>query len=61
MLTTNQLRQVARLSGARDIGNVEIDVILTYVLQLFAEKGVMDGCDGEAGRERLISTWRRIW
>lgn len=29
MLTANQLRQVAGRSGARDIGNVEIDVILT--------------------------------
>ena len=40
MLTANQLRQVAGRSGARDIGNVEIDVILTYVLQLFAEKSI---------------------
>lgn len=42
MLTANQLRQVAGRSGARDIGNIEIDVILTYLLQLFAEKGIMD-------------------
>ena len=42
MLTANQLRQVAGRSGARDIGNVEIDVILSYLLQLFAEKGIMD-------------------
>ncbi len=42
MLTANQLRQVAAVSGARDIGNVEIDVILTYLLQLFSEKGVTE-------------------
>lgn len=42
MLTGSQLRQVAGRSGARDIGNVEIDVILTYLLQLFAEKGILD-------------------
>jgi predicted nucleotidyltransferase component of viral defense system len=42
MLRANQLRQVAGRSGARDIGNVEIDVILTYLFQLFAEKGIMD-------------------
>jgi predicted nucleotidyltransferase component of viral defense system len=42
MLTANQLRQVAGRSGARDIGNVEIDVILTYLIQLFAEKNIMD-------------------
>jgi predicted nucleotidyltransferase component of viral defense system len=42
MLTTNDLRKVAARSGARDIGNVEIDVILTHLLQLFMEKGVMD-------------------
>ncbi len=40
MLTANQLRQVAARSGARDIGNVEIDVLLTYLLQLFSEKGI---------------------
>ena len=34
MLTTAQLRQVAARSGARDIANVEIDVILTYLLHL---------------------------
>ena len=42
MLTANQLRQVASRSGARDIGNIEIDVILTYLLQLFAEKGIIE-------------------
>ena len=42
MLTANRLRQVAGRSGARDIGNVEIDRILTYLPQLFAEKGIMD-------------------
>jgi len=35
MLTTDELRRVAARSGARDIGKVEIDVILTHVLQLF--------------------------
>ena len=29
MLTANDLRKVAARSGARDIGNVEIDVIRT--------------------------------
>lgn len=42
MLTLNQLRQVAARSGARDINNVEIDVLLTYLLQLFTEKGLME-------------------
>jgi predicted nucleotidyltransferase component of viral defense system len=42
MLTVNQLRQVAARSGARDIANVEIDVLLTYLLQLFTEKGLME-------------------
>ncbi len=42
MLTAQQLRQVAARSGARDIANVEIDVILTHLLQLFHEKGLMD-------------------
>jgi predicted nucleotidyltransferase component of viral defense system len=40
MLTTNQLRQIAARTAARDIGNVEIDVVLTYLLQLFYEKGL---------------------
>jgi predicted nucleotidyltransferase component of viral defense system len=42
MLTVNQLRQFAARSGARDIGNVEIDVLLTHLLQLFSERGIMD-------------------
>ncbi len=42
MLTANELRKVAARSGARDIGNVEIDVILTHLLQLFADKGITD-------------------
>lgn len=42
MLTANQLRQAAARSGARDIGNVEIDVILTHLLELFTEKGITD-------------------
>lgn len=41
MLTTTELRNVARRSGARDIGNVEIDVILTHILQLFHERGLL--------------------
>jgi len=40
MLTVSQLRQTAARSGARDIGNVEIDVILTNLLQLFHETGL---------------------
>jgi predicted nucleotidyltransferase component of viral defense system len=42
MLTVNQLRQVAARSGARDIANVEIDVLLTYLPQLFTENGLME-------------------
>lgn len=42
MLTASQLRQEAKRSGARDILNVEIDVILTHLLQLFHEKGLME-------------------
>src|SRR5208337_1273730 len=42
MLTTNDLRKVAARSGARDIRNVEIDVILTHLLQLFMDKEVMN-------------------
>ena len=40
MLTGNDLRKVAGRSGARDIGNVEVDVILTFLLQLFHERGI---------------------
>jgi predicted nucleotidyltransferase component of viral defense system len=42
MLRLNDLRKVAAQSGARDIGNVEIDVILTHLLQLFVEKGITE-------------------
>ncbi len=42
MLTANELRKIAFRTGAKDIGNVEIDVILTHLLQLFFEKGLFD-------------------
>lgn len=42
MLSTIELRNIARRSGARDIANVEIDVLLTHILQLFHERGLID-------------------
>jgi len=42
MLTANQLRQIAGRTGARDIANVEIDVILTLLLQLFTERNIVE-------------------
>jgi hypothetical protein len=42
MLTTEQIRKVAAQSGARDIEKVEIDIILTHLLQLFHEKGITE-------------------
>jgi predicted nucleotidyltransferase component of viral defense system len=42
MLSLNELRKAAQRSGARDIGNIEIDVILTHLLQLFHEKGITE-------------------
>ena len=42
MLTLGELRKVAARSGARDIGNVEIDVVLTYLLQLFTDAGITE-------------------
>jgi predicted nucleotidyltransferase component of viral defense system len=70
MLTLNDLRKVAARSGARDIGNVEIDVILTHLLQLFTDAGVTEHvafkggtccvrwCLGRAGGSRPISISR---
>jgi predicted nucleotidyltransferase component of viral defense system len=40
MLRLTDLRKVAARSGARDISKVEIDLILTYLLQLFVEKEI---------------------
>jgi predicted nucleotidyltransferase component of viral defense system len=42
MLRLNDLRKIAARSGARDISKVEIDIILTYLLQLFVEKGIAE-------------------
>ena len=42
MLTTPQLRQSAALSGVRDIGSIEVDVVLTHLLQLFHEHGLTE-------------------
>ena len=53
MLTIQQLRQAAALSSARDITHIEIDVGLTYLLQLFQEKG-LTACLIRSGRLRLV-------
>lgn len=42
MLTTNQLREIAAREAARDLTNVEIEVLLTYILQLFHERGLTE-------------------
>ena len=42
MLTVEQIRKIAHQSGARDITKVETDIVLTYLLQLFHEKGLME-------------------
>jgi predicted nucleotidyltransferase component of viral defense system len=42
VITTNELRRIATRSGARQIRNVEIDVILTLLLQLFYERGLLE-------------------
>jgi len=42
VLTIEQIRKIAQQSGARDISKVETDIILTFLLQLFHEKGVTE-------------------
>jgi len=42
MLRLNEIRKAAERSGARDISKVEIDVILTFLLQLFVENGLTE-------------------
>ncbi|MEZ5552877.1 MAG: nucleotidyl transferase AbiEii/AbiGii toxin family protein [Pseudomonadales bacterium] len=42
MLTLPQLQRYASQSGLRNITIAEQEVILTYVLQLFGEKGILD-------------------
>jgi predicted nucleotidyltransferase component of viral defense system len=42
VITTNELRRIATRSGARQIRNVEIDIILTLLLQMFHERGLLE-------------------
>lgn len=42
MLTQPQVQRYAHQSGLRDIMIAEKEIILTYILQLFAEKGILD-------------------
>ena len=44
MLRLNEIRRIADRNGARDISKVEIDVVLTYLLQLFSEGSVTKSC-----------------
>jgi predicted nucleotidyltransferase component of viral defense system len=42
MIATRELRRLATRSGARQIRNVEIDIILTLLLQKFHERGLLE-------------------
>lgn len=62
MLSTTQLRQAAARSGARDIGFIEIDVMLTHLLQLFHERGLTDHLAFKGGtflRKMIFGTLAR--
>jgi hypothetical protein len=71
MLRLTDLRKVAARSGARDISKVEIDIILTYLLQLFVEKEITKHVAFKAGtmlrkmvfgaRGRLSTAGARLW
>lgn len=49
MLTIQQIRRVADQSGARDIEKVEVDIILTHLLQLFHEKKITEHIEFKGG------------
>ena len=42
MIPTRGLRRLATRSGARQIRNVEIDIILTLLPQMFHERGLLE-------------------
>lgn len=41
MISANEIRRIAAKSGARNVKNVETDILLTFLLQLFHERGVL--------------------
>jgi predicted nucleotidyltransferase component of viral defense system len=41
MISANEIRRIAAKSGVRDVRKVEIDILLTFLLQLFHERGVL--------------------
>ena len=41
MISANKIRRIAAKSGARNIKNIETDILLTFMLQLFHERGVL--------------------
>jgi predicted nucleotidyltransferase component of viral defense system len=41
MISVNEIRRIAAKSGARNVKNVETDILLTFLLQLFHERGVL--------------------
>jgi len=48
MLTANQLRQAAS-QARRDIAHIETDVLLTYLLEMFVERGLTNDLAFKAG------------
>jgi predicted nucleotidyltransferase component of viral defense system len=42
VISANEIRRIAAKSGARDVRKIEIDIVLTFLLQLFQERGVLE-------------------
>ena len=63
MLTRSQVQRYTAESGLRDIMIVEKEIILTYLLQLMTERGILDKLAFKGGtclRKMFIGTGGRF-
>jgi hypothetical protein len=63
MLTRPQVQRYANRSGLRDLAIAETEIVLTFLLQLFAERGFLDNLAFKGGtclRKMFIGTQGRF-
>ena len=63
MLTQAQVQRYANESGLRDIMIAEKEIVLTYMLQLLSERGILDNFASKGGtclRKMFLGAQGRI-
>ena len=60
MLTQTQVRRYSAQSGLRDMMIAEKEVVLTFLLQLLSERGILDRLAFKDGRNARMGRFRGL-